>query len=126
MKHGFGPTLRLSAALLVAAGAGICHPWGALRKVRAALRVWFSGLGADGIVDQTIHDRRLATCRGCVLFYSRLQTCGSPLRKELRNLGCYCNMEAGAWFREKTCYLDEIYGTEPHWGWNEMFMSTKL
>lgn len=119
MKHGFGPKMRLSAALLVAAAAGICHPWGALRKLRGAVRVWISGLGKDGIVDEAVHDRRLAVCRQCVLFYRPLQTCGSPLRKELRSLGCYCNQEAAAWFREKTCYLDEIYPEESHYGWNE-------
>jgi hypothetical protein len=117
--NGIKQKMRLSAALLVAAGAGLRHPWSALPKLRAALRVWISGFSTTGIVDQAHYDQRLFACRNCPIFYAPLQTCGSPLRRATRGLGCYCNVEAMAWFAEKRCYLDEIYGDEEHYGWNE-------
>lgn len=120
MRNGIAATMRLSAALLVEAGRGLRHPGAAVRKLRTAVSVWFSGLGTDGIVAEVVHERRLATCRKCPVFFRPLRTCGSWLSKETRDLGtCGCNMEAAAWFRHKRCYLDDLYHGEPHYGWNE-------
>lgn len=118
MKHGFRSKMQLSAALLVAGVAGIARPRVALRALCRTVQLWISGFKEDGVVDLATYERRLFTCRQCPVFYRPLQTCGSPLSKRLRGLGCACHMPTKARLKDAWCYLDSIYDDD-HYGWNE-------
>lgn len=105
-------TGQVIAALLVAAAFSIRQPASALRKLRAAVLVWISGLERDGLVGNDLARHRLGVCHECPLFVAHvgwlaLGTCGSPLNKGLQQAGCACNMWAKSKFTDATCWLDD-------------------
>ena len=51
-------------------------------------------------------ERRLETCRKCPIYFKPLQTCGSPVIKRLRRVGCWCYCPESAKLNEKKCFLD--------------------
>ena|SRR5580692_11544503 len=85
-------------------------------KARALFTVWFGSHGAR--VTEEHFSRRMAACRACPVFYAPLQTCGSPLSKETRGLGCSCHLPSKARLEAATCWLDN---EAPHaeYGWRE-------
>lgn len=115
--NGLGERLRLCAALLVAAAVTIGQPRTALRKVSKAMRLWYSGFERDGFVEIELAKSRLAVCEQCPLFYRPLRTCGSPLKKSLRSLGCYCNMWAKSKLKDATCWIDDNLPRPNAYGW---------
>lgn len=94
--YPFRRKLRLCAALLVAAVFTNPFSASAWRKVWGAVTLWFDYTLDPHLAPDDLYEARFAECRVCPLFYSPLKTCGSPLRKDLRGLGCYCNMETKA------------------------------
>ena len=61
--------------------------------------------------------KRWKTCLNCPIFYPPLRTCGTPLRKDLYDFGCWCNMEAKIKRLESRCWLNDNANTK--YGWNE-------
>lgn len=101
--------LRLTAALVVAAAFSLRHPIDSFWKVVAAFKLWFEFARHPESTPQWIYYQRMRTCFKCPLFYRPLRTCGSPLTKELRDVGCFCSCEhkcsiadADCWAREHT------------------------
>lgn len=97
-------TLRLIAALIVA----------------AIYQLWLMAKGtviAINYARKAHHPQakeRMEFCRECPFFYKPLQTCGSPLKKDLRNVGCHCSMEA----KVKTkCNCWRYDTTDGKYGW---------
>lgn len=91
------------AALVVGAG------YQCLRRGRC----WEKGKGVIRALffKRTRHifaEQRLAACRKCPVFYAKLQTCGSPLIKDARDLGCFCYMpikvttQCNCWLYDQT------------------------
>lgn len=114
----FGCKLRLCAAILVAAlWTDIFDP-AAYRRIWRALSLWWGAMDNGTRVDEEEYDRRIRICEGCPLFYWPLRTCGSPLSKTLRGMGCSCQMDVKARLKDATCWLDDELGTEARWGWN--------
>lgn len=109
---------RLVCALVVAAlwsDPFTRKPYVALWKaLRGMFRV-AHGVGAS----MYVREARLRACRGCPVFFAPLQTCGSPLSKELRDVGCYCQVEAKSRIVDATCWLDEQLSDEfgDAYGW---------
>ncbi len=59
----------------------------------AAVAIWKSR--KEGVHPKA--DLRLIHCRSwCPIFYAPLQTCGTPLKKDLRDMGCFCHMPTKA------------------------------
>jgi len=108
--------LRLCLALLVAAlFTNLTDRSGYLRIWRA-VSLWWGALEPDSTVSDSLRTARLNACQTCPLFYRPLQTCGTPLKKELRGLGCWCNMEAKAKLTDATCWIDdELPGNKYGW-----------
>lgn len=106
--------MRLMAALIVA-GFGL---WFAPRqmfgRITAALTAWRH---FKATADFDLVYRRMRVCWRCPLFYSPLRTCGTPLKRDLRDLGCWCNMEAKAALLESECWLDENQCDTQGCGW---------
>lgn len=107
MRRRCARWMRLTCALLVAAVVSWTEPRTALTKILAALRSWRY---LSRRVDAKTMWRRYAACIRCPIFYKPLRTCGTPLTKELRGLGCYCNMEAKVLWEESTCWLEDNVG----------------
>ena len=56
---------------------------------------------------------RMSVCQQCPIFYRPLQTCGTPLKKEDKSLGCWCYMAIKATSRHATCWLDDDVENDP-------------
>lgn len=110
--------LKLCGALLVAAVASALTPRASAKKVLAAFKLWFEWSRHRESAPFWVYVHRLHTCYHCPIFYRPLATCGSPLRKELRGLGCYCNMQAKSNIINATCWLRDIGDSERGWGDN--------
>lgn len=109
---------RLSAALLVAGLFSLRHPRDSWPRVSAALTTWLRWTREPRRTPRWIYYGRMRTCFSCPFFYAPLRTCGSPLRKELHECGCWCSMEHAAAVLEKECwYRTESYG-DTEWGWD--------
>lgn len=110
--------VRLCLALLVAAGFSDVLSGDAWHRIAAAVKLWLGLLKDGGMkVEGYIYERRLKTCAACPLYYKPLRTCGSPLRKDSQELGCWCNMEQKAKYERSNCWLDtEIERGHPS-GW---------
>ena len=112
---------RFLTALAVAAAFSSSNPRRAWRRAREAWWLIWGMLDAGDRVSGGCHDARMTTCQSCPLFYARLGTCGSPLKDELRDLGCWCHMDFKAWSKDARCWLDQHARSEngepdPH-GW---------
>ena len=105
-------------ALLV---AGICSIWTrrGWARIAKAFLLWFGLIQKAEYVPCGTYDQRLSTCRNCPVFYAPLQTCGSPLKKELKGLGCWCYMPAAAKLAAKQCYIDEYVEAGYKGGWQQ-------
>jgi len=110
---------RWMLALLVA-GVASCwtrHGW---HRIAKAFLLWFGLLKHRGPqTSPDIYALRIQTCEKCPLFYAKLRTCGTPLKRMLRPYGCWCYMPEAAKLNEKQCYLDaEIEPGYPG-GWTD-------
>lgn len=98
--------IKWAAAILLAA------LFGGRARIRNALKVLLGILkDPSAKVSPEIYQRRLRTCQKCPVFYKPLQTCGSPIKRELRGVGCYCYQPESARYTAKCCWLDEELGT---------------
>lgn len=123
-SSAFRSKIRLCLALVIAAlWTDVFDPSGYLRIWRA-VSLWWGALRPDATVSPSRYRERIDTCRKCPIFYPSLQTCGTPLKKELRGLGCYCNMEAKAKLEDATCWLDDELGDEAAYGWRSAGVAT--
>jgi len=107
-------------ALLVAGLASIWTRRGCERIVKAFV-LWFGVLKhpEDSRAPPEVVQIRLKACEGCVLFYARLRTCGTPLTRALRPYGCYCFMDEKAKLADAECYLDEYVEPGYPGGWED-------
>jgi hypothetical protein len=111
---------RLVLALLVAAAFSDLLSIQPYRRAWRAMKAIFGLLAKnDPRVDAERLQRRLDACERCPYFYRPLATCGSPLRSELRHVGCRCNIEAKAKLAEADCYIDETsdLAADDGFGW---------
>jgi hypothetical protein len=99
--------LFYALALLVAALFSDITERGTWRKVRAAVTLWFKLIEDGKRVPASKLASRLAICARCPVFYKPLGTCGTPLIRELHDLGCWCRMAEKAKFERAQCWLDE-------------------
>lgn len=94
--------LKWALAILLAA------LFGGRARIRNALKVLLGILkDPSAKVSPDIYQRRLRTCQKCPIFYKPLQTCGSPIKRELRGVGCYCYQPESARYAAKCCWLDD-------------------
>lgn len=109
---------RLCAALLIAALYSARHPMDSWPRIVRAVTIWFDWFGTGIRTPFWIYFRRLRACYRCPVFYHRLRTCGSPLSRDLRDLGCWCNVEAKAGIIDADCWLYEDHArTDDAPGW---------
>lgn len=113
MKH-----LRLICAVIVAVIYSTVtwnRPWSRVRDFVLLLRnSW-----RDELVSGVWLQNRMDACRNCPVFYRPLRTCGSPLRKELRDVGCFCSMEWKARLSHATCWLRDHETHRTGFGWRD-------
>jgi len=100
--------LRWSWALIVAAlfsDIGKAVTW---RKARWAISLWFFP-GNEPKASAELRMARLSACPRCPIYFNRfgLKTCGSPLRRKHKDLGCYCDIAALAQYEKSECWLAE-------------------
>lgn len=114
--------LRLFASLLIAAFGSNPLRRDFWRRLRKAVKLWVGGLKVGGKVSDEVYNLRIQHgCRKCPIAFQRfgLLTCGSPLVKELRDKGCWCDMLTKARLVEADCWLDE--NTDLDFGWRRVF-----
>jgi len=73
----------------------------------------------DKRASKKLFEQRMSACRACPVFYKRLETCGSPLDKELEGLGCWCALNLKARIKDSTCWMDDKMGDDSKNGWRE-------
>lgn len=88
----------------------------AVLRIMRFVKLWWTLKDPDAYVSELHYQRRLITCERCPVFFKPLRTCGTPLKKDLRGIGCYCFMEAKAKLTHATCWLDDELGPNPD-GW---------
>lgn len=117
--------LRLCASLLIAAFGSNPFRRDFWRRLGKAIKLWFGGLKEGGKVSDEIYQLRIEACRQCPIAFQRfgLLTCGSPLVKELRHVGCFCSMPDKAKLTEATCWLDDTTGLD--YGWRRLLPAQK-
>lgn len=114
----WGSKLRWAMALLVAALWSDILSRDVCRRLKRALTLWFGKASCgERWANHAERERRLAACRRCPVFYAPLQTCGTPLKKDLREVGCWCNVEAKTLYADAKCWGDEQLGDECDFGW---------
>lgn len=113
----FPTKIRLCLALIVAALGTDIFDRSAYLRIWRAVSLWWGALKPNATVPDSLYRARIETCRRCPIFYHRLQTCGTPLKTELRELGCWCNMETKAKLVDATCWIDDELGTDNKHGW---------
>lgn len=111
--------LRLCLALLVASLFTSLTDRSGYVRIWRAVSLWWGALKPDSTVSESLEAARIGACRSCPIFYRPLQTCGTPLRKELRELGCWCHMPTKAKLVDATCWLDDELPGETAYGWNK-------
>ena len=109
--------LQLCAALLIAGLFSDVTSRRGWERIWRAMALWWGGLSEGSRVTEEVARRRLEVCHGCPIFYRPLGTCGTPLVWELREQGCWCNMQAKSRFQDATCWLDETLGKDAPYGW---------
>jgi hypothetical protein len=94
------------ALVLAASFSDVTDSHAYIRAWRAIKALFGWTGGKDGLVTEEAYQRRLATCRDCPVFYSRLNTCGSPMATNPK-LGCWCWLPAKNRLAEAVCWMDE-------------------
>lgn len=113
--------LQLALAIIVAALFSDISDKTTWRRALGLFTIWF---GKDGVkVSEEHYQRRMSACHECPVFYKRLQTCGSPLSKELKGLGCSCFLPVKSRYVNSSCWIDDNVSECEH-GWHERDGST--
>lgn len=112
--------LRLCLSLLIAAFGSNPLRRDFWRRLGKAINLWFGGLKEGGKVSDEIYQQRIYACRQCPISFQKfgLLTCGSPLVKELRGVGCKCDMVSKSRITDADCWLDE--NTDLDYGWRRI------
>lgn len=108
---------RLVAALAVAVVFSMRHPSESWGRITGSLAMWWEWVRYREKTPFWTYYGRMRACYHCQIFYRPLRTCGSPLTKDLRGMGCYCNMESAASIPEKDCWLRETLENDDTCGW---------
>lgn len=106
----------LFCALIVAALGTLAQPRSAWGRFLAAFVAFTRHAEDGGNTPHWLYYSRMRCCFRCPLFYKPLRTCGSPLRKSLRGVGCYCSMIFKASMIYGSCWIRTNAPTSPH-GW---------
>lgn len=109
---------RLSAALLVAGVFSLSRPRAGWARIAAAFKVWTRFAADPRRAPRWIYYGRVRACLRCPMLYKPLRTCGSPLAKELRDLGCWCHVEHMASVAAEDCWYRE-QGGDDQFGWGD-------
>jgi hypothetical protein len=110
---------KWAAALFL---AGIFSLWTkrGLIRIYRAFALWFGLIRSGGKrVPPEIYELRLKTCRECPLFYVELGTCGTPVKRDLRRVGCHCYLPEKAKYDDAKCYLDADIEPGYPGGWRD-------
>ena len=107
-------TIRFIAAVIAAVIAVSLSPVKSSRRIWAAWKLLVCPKQRAPF--WTVY-RRYRACRHCPVFYPPLRTCGSPLDKDLRGLGCLCSMESKSGIKQATCWGDDNLGQDFKFGW---------
>lgn len=116
IKRNLRLKLQLSAALLVAGLFSLRQPREAWPRIRGAFKTWLRWRQDETPAPFWIFYGRIRHCQKCPLYYAPLATCGSPLAKNLRGLGCWCHLLTKAHIIHADCYLREN-GIHDAGGW---------
>ena len=119
--HRFRRNLRLkfgiSRALLIAAAFSLSHPRTAWPRIRAAFTTWLDFARTPRMSPFWVYFSRLRTCQRCPFYSRRLQTCGSPLEKDISDVGCFCFMPVKSSYIEATCWYRTATNGDKEFGW---------
>lgn len=108
---------KWSLALLVAALGTPVNQRQGWTRLWKAFALWLGIVKSHGAkVDIAEYHRRLRVCEACPVYFEALSTCGSPLRGDGKDLGCWCYMPAAAKFSNKTCWGDDNFD-DFEYGW---------
>lgn len=119
--------LRIIIAIAVAIGSCLFSPRDSWPRITGTSRLFWNWLtGRIHWADPYTAASRYARCEKCPIFYKPLRTCGSPLDKELRGLGCHCSIPIKARLREATCWGDDNLGDEFVFGWKAVAKSGRV
>ena len=116
-------TARLLAAVSVAVIAQALTPRASWSRIKAAWKLLST---PHERADFWTVYRRYRCCKKCPVFYKPLRTCGSPLNKEFRRLGCYCSMENKSGLKSASCWADDNLGADSNFGWISHTSRAKL
>ena len=108
--------LLLFCALLVAALGTLAQPKSTWEQLRAAFRAFVSYAEGGQDASHWLYYGRMRQCFRYPLFYKPLRTCGTPLKKSLRDVGCHCSMPFKASMIYGSCWIRTDAPTSPH-GW---------
>jgi hypothetical protein len=105
---------RIISAIAIAIFASALSPVKSASRIHAAVKLFLS---PPQPAPFWLTYRRFRRCHKCPLFFEPLKTCGSPLSKDLRGLGCYCSMESKSGILVAACWGDENLGSDFSFGW---------
>lgn len=107
-QHPLRDKIELSHALLMAGIFSLASPREGLGRLWGACKVWIGlARGGGAPASRALYLRRLAVCFRCPFYSRRWGTCGSPLEKVLRQVGCHCYIPAKARYADARCWIDE-------------------
>lgn len=108
------------ALALIVAGLGSCWTRQGWIRIGKAFALWFGILRHRGpTIPQNLYELRYHICERCPLFYAPLRTCGSPLKRDLRRLGCWCYLPEKAKLLSAKCWIDDELGELDDLGWKK-------
>lgn len=114
IRRAFRIKFQLSKALTVAAFFSLSSPRTAYGRFSAAFKVWLKWAQHSTKTPFFIYYQRIRTCHRCPIFYAPLATCGSPLSKDLNEMGCWCHMPTKAAIIDANCWTRE-QGIDDGW-----------
>lgn len=118
LRRGLRFKAQLSCALLAAGLFSLARPKQSWPRIKGAFLTWLRFAQQERSTPFWIYVGRMRTCKRCPLFYSPLQTCGSPLRKDLRDVGCHCYMPLKSAAIEATCFYRDATNNDTSFGWD--------
>jgi len=108
---------QLSCALFVAGVFSLARPKQSWPRIKGALLTWLRFAQQERSTPAWIYFGRMRACQRCPLYEPFWKTCGSPLRKDLRDVGCHCYMPLKSAAIEATCFYRDATNNDTSFGW---------
>jgi len=116
----------LFVALVVAAAFSDVTSNAAWKRIWRAFTLWLDiWRTPDPTVPADVREARLEACRACPVYYAKLRTCGTPMVKELRDMGCWCFLPSKSRYSAATCWLEDELGEEAPHGWKKILQHSQ-